>query len=82
LLQRQVGASASRRFCSLLCLKANCKETKPKAPPRRALRRGVQNKMLKKILSFFAKDYLKEWQAIVEKINSLEKEFEKFLMKN
>jgi preprotein translocase subunit SecA len=33
--------------------------------------------MLKKILSFFAKDYLKEWQAIVEKINSLEKEFEK-----
>jgi len=33
--------------------------------------------MLKKFLSFFSKDYLKEWQPIVEKINSLEKEFEK-----
>jgi preprotein translocase subunit SecA len=33
--------------------------------------------MFKKLFSFFSKDYLQEWQAIVEKINSLEKEFEK-----
>jgi preprotein translocase subunit SecA len=33
--------------------------------------------MLKKFFSFFAKDYLKEWQPVLEKINDLEKDFEK-----
>jgi len=33
--------------------------------------------MFKKFFSLFSKDYLQQWQAIVEKINSLEKEFEK-----
>jgi len=33
--------------------------------------------MLHKIFSFLKKDYIKEWMPIVEKINSLEKDFEK-----
>ena len=33
--------------------------------------------MIKKLLSFFLKDYVSEWKPIVEKINSLEKDFEK-----
>ncbi len=33
--------------------------------------------MIKKLFSFFQKDYLQEWQPIVDKINSWEKEFEK-----
>ena len=33
--------------------------------------------MFKKLLSFFQKEHLQEWLPIVEKINSLEKEFEK-----
>jgi len=33
--------------------------------------------MLDKIFSFLKKDYIKEWMPIVEKINSLEKDFEK-----
>jgi preprotein translocase subunit SecA len=33
--------------------------------------------MLKKFFSFFTKDYLKEWQPVLEKINDLEKDFEK-----
>ncbi len=33
--------------------------------------------MLNKIFDFFKKDYIKEWMPIVEKINSLEKDYEK-----
>ncbi|GBD34521.1 Protein translocase subunit SecA [bacterium HR35] len=33
--------------------------------------------MIKKIFSFLFKDYLDEWKPLVEKINSLEKDFEK-----
>ena len=33
--------------------------------------------MIKKILDLFKKDYLQEWMKIVEKINSLENEYEK-----
>jgi preprotein translocase subunit SecA len=34
--------------------------------------------MIKKIFSFLFRDYIDEWKPIVEKINSLEKDFEKF----
>ena len=33
--------------------------------------------MLKKLISIFAKDYLKEWKPLLEKINSLEEDLEK-----
>ncbi|GIW66438.1 MAG: protein translocase subunit SecA [Candidatus Parcubacteria bacterium] len=38
--------------------------------------------MLKKIFGFLKKDYLKEWQNIVNKINSLEKNFESLSLDN